>query len=186
MLKKTDNSGLLIPGGPGGGSTVVIDSLLEDEVYDKLLYFLFARMDIGQNSPVFLNGEIVGYAVTPIPKGSPLVYAELVPSSWEMLWSRSRELLGRRDYGEYPFQCVELRLIGDRIGCIQPGSSKPVFIDREASRKQLGVDPLEAGTPRFIGNIVSPPNPSGLSGIYSYTPELIPYLAYLYRLTGYG
>lgn len=103
-----------------------------------------------------------------------------------MLWSRSIELLGRSGYEEYPFQCVELKVIGDLIGCIQPGSSKPVFIDREASRKQLGVDPLEAGTPRFIGNIVSPPSPSGLSGIYAYTPELIPYLAYLYKLTGYG
>ncbi len=179
MLKKTDNAGLLVP---PGGSGLRIGGLLDEEVYEKLLYFLFTVDDVEEGSPIFLNGEIVGYAASSIDAGSPLVYAEIVPSSWDVLWARARGLLEKRDYWEYPFQCISMKRVGDRVACMLPGADRPVFIDYEASRRMLGIDPLEASTPLFIGNITSPPNPSGLSGIYSYTPELIPYLAYLYRI----
>ena len=182
LLKKTDNAGLLVPPGEGGGATIVLDSVLDEQVYDKLLYFVVAVTHISRDQPVFLNGEIVGYAVADISPGSPLVYAEFVPTSWEMLWRRAMDLLSSGNYEEYPFQCIRVRLEGGMVTCRLPGSEKPVTIDAEASRRIMGVDPLEAPLPRFIGNIVSAATPLGLQGIYSYAPELVPYLAYLYRL----
>jgi hypothetical protein len=186
LLRKTDNTGLLIP--PmirgGGGNIRVLEENLEDPVYDKLLYFLFSTQEIMRNQPVFLNGEVVGYAATDIPRGNPIVYAEAVPSSWVNLWERARTLLSIDTYEEYPFQCTSMRSLGAHVACYIPGAERPVFIDRDVTRRIIGMDPVSATLPLFIGNITPTGSPMGLSGLNSYAPELIPYLAYLYRISG--
>ncbi len=183
ILRKIDNAGLLVPyDTPAKGNIVELDNEYPVEIYDKLLYFLIARTDLDVNQQVLVNGEIIGYTTTYTPAGSPLVYAEYVPSDWRVLWSRAIELLSQQNYEEYVFQCINKRINGDRLLCYLPGSNKPVPIDVEKSRSIMGIDPYDAGLPRFIGNLTSTSTPIGLTGLGSYIPQVIPYLSYIYEM----